>query len=189
MMLIYGKAATGKTTYCLMKVHEFVKDNKRVAFIDTEKSFSVERFGQMCCCDLDGCLNRIIFMKANGFMEQCSAIDGLWEIRNRIKLIVVDSLTGLYRKELHENEGINPLLVKQLSMLKEIEKKGEIQVILTSQIYSDADGMSQCIGGGILKKWCENVARLESEGKKRLWVDETKNEKRLFRIEDRGIIF
>ena len=46
--LIYGPAAAGKTTYCLLTSISMAKKGKKVMFIDTENGFSIERLKQLC---------------------------------------------------------------------------------------------------------------------------------------------
>ena len=38
--LVYGEAATGKTTLAVQEALKEAKENKKIAFIDTENSFS-----------------------------------------------------------------------------------------------------------------------------------------------------
>ena len=46
--LIYGPAASGKTTYCLSASIFMAKKGAKVIFIDTENGFSIERLKQLC---------------------------------------------------------------------------------------------------------------------------------------------
>lgn len=191
-MLLYGKAGTGKTTCCLMKAFEYAKrkDGKRAVFVDTENSFSLERIKQIIGEeDLSNIIDNILLLKARNFREQCSVIERLWEIKNRIGLLIVDSFTGPYRNELKEFGGINVLLTKQLASLAEIEKKEGFEVVLTSQVYKMQDGTEECIGGGMLRKWCKKIIKLEEMNGKRIWKDEASREKSMFIIDNSGIVF
>ena len=45
--VIFGPAATGKTTLCMLAALATAKSGKKILFIDTENGFSVERLKQM----------------------------------------------------------------------------------------------------------------------------------------------
>ncbi|MBI4983100.1 hypothetical protein HZC32_00445 [Candidatus Woesearchaeota archaeon] len=74
----------------------------------------------------------------------------------QIGLIVVDSISMLYRLELGQSEGIyevNAALGRQIAYLVEIARKKKIPVLLTTQVYSDFDNRDQVkiVGGDLLK--------------------------------------
>ena len=57
--LVYGEAATGKTTLALMLACDFSKFSK-VIFIDTENGFNFERFKQISQEYYEKCLKNIL---------------------------------------------------------------------------------------------------------------------------------
>ena len=74
----------------------------------------------------------------------------------QIGLIVVDSISMLYRLELGKNEEvyeINSALGKQLAYLVEIARRRKIPVLITNQVYSDFDNRDsvKMVGGDLLK--------------------------------------
>ncbi|MEK6952368.1 MAG: DNA repair protein RadB, partial [Nanoarchaeota archaeon] len=46
--IIYGPAASGKTTLAILSMVGQLKRDKKVVFVDTEKGFSIDRFMQIC---------------------------------------------------------------------------------------------------------------------------------------------
>ncbi|HII14949.1 MAG TPA: AAA family ATPase [Nanoarchaeota archaeon] len=160
---IYGKPATGKTTICLTAA---AAEKGKVVFIDTENGFYADRLMQIA-----GKLpENITVVKARDFMEQCRAVDELLNLKGKIKLVIVDSFTAHYRKELQEKHDINPLMSRQLSILSEIAREN-IPVIVTSQVYTTQENKVQPVGSNMLKNWCGNVIKLENEGRRKLIVE------------------
>lgn len=72
---IYGPAASGKTNLCLLCIANSVK-GKKIIYVDTESSFSLTRFKQVCP-DYKKALEKIIFLKPTNFKEQKAAITKL----------------------------------------------------------------------------------------------------------------
>src|SRR3989344_1111177 len=95
---IYGPAGTGKTTICLMATLSMVKD-KKVIFIDTEGSFSVERIKQLLGNkDVEKVLSKIFVLRPMTFEEQRKTIETLKDmVDSKIGLVVVDTIALLYR--------------------------------------------------------------------------------------------
>ena len=162
--LIYGPAASGKTTLCIIACIEAIKSGKRVFFIDTCNSFSVERFIQLGGKDL---LDKIFIIKAKNFNEQFKAIEKLLNVKK--SLIVVDSLTVYYRKLLKEESGVNTKMAKLMKNLAKITRKGNTAVI-TSMVYSNMEKDILPVGGGMLKNWSNCIIRLEKNETERRFV-------------------
>lgn len=163
---IYGKPATGKTTLCLMAALE---EKKKVVFIDTENGFNAERAEQIAGKVPDN----LAIVKARDFTEQCRAVDELLNLKGKLGLVIIDSFTAHYRKELQEKHDVNCLLSKQLSILSELAREG-IPVIITGQVYTTMGNDAQPVGSNMLKNWCGNVVKLENERQRRLIVEKHK---------------
>jgi len=181
---IYGQFATGKTNFCLMALSELLKQNKKVIYIDTESSFSLERLKQIMGKDYSKeKLKNIIMFKPTSFKEQIEVFDKLIKINlDKISAIFVDSIGMLYRLELglirdedvekeEEKERIrkiNLALARQLRILNEIARKKKVAVIVTNQVYqSIVDNQIHMVGGDILKYWSKCLIQLEHLGDKR----------------------
>ncbi|MDI6737367.1 MAG: AAA family ATPase [Nanoarchaeota archaeon] len=157
---IYGKPATGKTTLCLMAA---AREKGKVVFIETESGFSADRMEQIA-----GNINdNFVLIPVRSFEEQCRAVESLLELKGKISLVIIDSFTALYRQELQNKKDANPLLSRQLSILKEISATAP--VLITSQVYMTMDKKDVGpVGSNMLKSWCNNLVKLHDDGKNRL---------------------
>ncbi|MDD5193670.1 MAG: hypothetical protein PHF67_03720, partial [Candidatus Nanoarchaeia archaeon] len=103
-----------------------------------------------------------------------------------IGLIIVDSITTLYRLDLAEArkkgieqiKRINSDLANQMRILYEIARKKELPVLITSQVYNDflteeewisgKEAGVNVVGGDILKYWSKCIIELKNKnGKKK----------------------
>ena len=162
---IYGPSGSGKTNLALLTTREIAKE-KKVIYVDTEGSFSIERFKQVCP-DYNNILKNIIFMKPVNFKEQKKVFEKLREIINEsVGLIVIDTIAMLYRIELGRTKDvyeINRELGQQISYLSEIARKKNIPIILTNQVYSDFENKNnvKMVGGDILKYGSKTLIELK----------------------------
>ena len=181
---IYGEPATGKTTIALMSAVNYCK-NKKVVFIDTEKSFNLERFKQLGGNVQE--LDNVFVIRPVSFSDQLEKIESLNKIKN-IGLIVVDSLGMKYRKEVRENyKETNDILHKQMKILNDFSKN--IPVILTNQVsFKVESNKNDILGGDKLKNWCKKLIRLEKEPR-RFIFEKPESKQFLFNINEKGIQF
>lgn len=164
---IYGKASTGKTNLCLLLASKLAKE-KKIFFIDTEGSFSPERIKQF---EGEDSLKNIFVLKANDFNEQCIAIEKLLNFKKNMGLVIVDSLSMHYRKEIQErNERANSKLSRQLSILAELTREG-IPVIITTQVYSRFDNSIVPVGSDMIRNWSQCLIRLDNEHKRKIIIE------------------
>jgi DNA repair protein RadB len=173
---IYGPAASGKTTICLLAAISASRQGK-VVFIDTEGGFSVERLKQLTK-NYDSVLNKIFLLKPTTFEEQTKAFELLnktiqEDVQNKFKLIIVDTISMLYRvkKEDEDIRELNRKLSYQLNILNQIARKKNMPVIITSQVYSDFEDRNsvRLVGGDIIKYSSKCIIELENigDGKKK----------------------
>lgn len=153
---IYGPAGSGKTNFCMIASVYVVKTGKKVIFIDTEGGFSTERLKQIDSSYRETIPN-LIFLKPMSFKEQKIAFERLKEIINdKIGLVVVDTISMLYRLELGKKEDvyeINRELGQQLNYLIEIARRHNIPILVTNQVYANFEQKDQVnlVGGDLLK--------------------------------------
>jgi len=153
---IYGPAGSGKTNLALLSAINVARNNKKIIYVDTEASFSVERLKQMAF-DYKKILEKIVFLKPTNFKEQKEAFDKLRNlIDNKIGFIVIDTIAMLYRLELGKTEdvyGVNREMGLQLSYLSEIARKKNIPVLITNQVYSNFENKNKVniVGGDLLR--------------------------------------
>ncbi|MGB9708257.1 MAG: DNA repair and recombination protein RadB [Candidatus Pacearchaeota archaeon] len=184
---LYGPAGSGKSNFCVMAAAQQASRSRKVIYIDTEGGFSVTRLKQIAP---ESIAKNIILFKATRFYEQCKAFDKLLELIKspNISLIIVDSMTMLYRLELGEASQekdkerariINSALIKQLRILTEIARKKHIPVLITNQVYSEFLSREDfeagkpksviMVAGDILRYWSKCIIELQNlgQGKKR----------------------
>jgi len=154
---IYGPAGSGKTNLCVLAAIRVAKQGGKVIFIDTEGGFSAERAKQICGNDTPKVLENIFFFHPTDFKEQQEVFEKLKDmIDDDVKLIVVDTISMLYRLERGTNEepfNANLELSKQIAYLTQIARKSNIPVLIANQVYADFDNPNcvKIVGGDILK--------------------------------------
>jgi len=153
---IYGPSGAGKTNLCLIAAVKIAEEGKKVLFIDTEGGIAVERIKQISPRYND-LLPRMVFFNPVNFSEQSEIFDTLKEMVNEsVGMIIVDSISMLYRLELGKKEEIyevNAALGRQIAYLVEIARRKKIPVLITNQVYADfevKDGVKM-VGGDLLK--------------------------------------
>jgi len=176
--VLYGGPGSGKTNFCLLAAVSQAKKGKKVVFIDSEGGFSVDRVKQIVG-EKDGVkevMQNTLLMKPTNFEEQKKAFVELGKhLRKEVGLIVVDSITILYRLEFAnarekgeaEIQKINSDLVRQIKTLAEIARKQNIPVLVTTQVYKWED-QQNIVGGDILKYWAKCLIELENDKGRRI---------------------
>lgn len=167
---IYGPAGAGKTNFCILAALSAIKSDKKVIYIDTEGGFSIERFKQLS--DKIELLENILFFLPTRFEEQKEIFSKLNEyVNNKIGLIIIDSISMLYRLELGQNEEVyetNRELGKQISLLTEISRKLKIPILITSQVYTSfEDNKLHLVGGDLIKYGSKCLIELQLNDSRR----------------------
>jgi len=153
---IYGPAGSGKTVLCILCAVSVARKGKKIIYVDTEGSFSLERLKQIAL-DYKKILQKIAFLKPTSFEAQKKSFEKLKElVDEKIGLIVVDTIAMLYRLELGKNEDVyevNRELGKQLAYLTEISRKKHIPILIANQVYSNFENKDKVniVGGDLLK--------------------------------------
>ena len=153
---IYGPSGSGKTNLCLLAAVRVAESGKNVLFIDTEGGIAVERIKQISN-DYEQVLARILFLNPVTFEEQKVAFSKLKALAGEdVGLIIVDSISMLYRLELSQAEevyDVNSALGKQIASLVEIARTKNIPVLITNQVYADFEQKDKVkmVGGDMLK--------------------------------------
>jgi len=150
---IYGPAGSGKSVTGMMAAIDVIEKGGNVIYIDTEGGFSIERLKQIHY-DHQKILDHITFIKPMTFDEQKTIIEKLTEkVTPNIKLIVVDSLSMLYRLDLGKNEEVfesNRELGRQISNLTKLARTFNIPVLLTNQVYTNFENGIKMVGGDMI---------------------------------------
>jgi len=189
----YGESGSGKTNVCIQIAAEVAQNGENVAYIDTESSFSPERFIQIASEEK---LDNILLKDATTFQEQQEAIASLHEIKDDIGLIIVDSMVSLYRLKVNgENASdVNSKLSDQLSNLSRIARKQDIPVVLTNQVYTSFDEDElELVGRDVPRYWSKCLVQLSQrdDGGRIARIDKHRSiqegERASFSISDSGI--
>lgn len=187
--LFYGPSASGKTNFVILAACHIAKKNKKVIFIDTEGGLSLDRIKQISGGLPEFILKNILILKPINFEEQKKAfirlLKELKNQKNNIGLIVVDSMTMLYRLELAESrkKGLEAIretnsdLAKQMKTLYEIARQNNLPILITSQVYSEflnekdwvagKEAKMNIVGGDLLKYWSKTIIELKLKNNKR----------------------
>ncbi len=153
---IYGPSGSGKTNLCLLAAVKIAEEGKKVLFIDTEGGIAVERIGQLTS-QYHAVLEKILFWNPVTFEDQKAMLGSLKTLAAEdIGLIIVDSISMLYRLELSQAEevyDVNSALGRQIAQLVEIARTKNIPVLITNQVYADFENKDKVkmVGGDLLK--------------------------------------
>jgi len=189
----YGESGSGKTNVCIQIAAEVTKNGGKAAYIDTEASFSAERFIQIASEEK---LDQILLKDATTFEEQEEAIESLEEVKDDIDMIIVDSMVSLYRLKVNGDNAseINNELSGQLSKLSGIARKQDIPVVVTNQVYTsfEKDDL-ELVGRDVPKYWSKCLVQLSqnSDGQRIAEIAKHRSiaegEKVSFKITDNGL--
>lgn len=160
---IYGPAGCGKTNVALCTTI-VCAESRKVIYIDTEGSFSLDRFRQLGGTGEQ--LKNIIFMEPHAWKEQHAVVQKMDAIvkKEEVGLIIIDSLVTLYRLELDQEnfQLINKQLATQYSILSMISRKYKIPVLVTNQVYGlGKDEQIELTSRAIAKYWSKALIELK----------------------------
>ncbi len=138
--LVYGESGSGKTTFLLQCIRNCTLRGARAIFIDADNTFSSERLKQIANKDLSKIAPRILLFQLSSFNEQAQIINHLEKYLTKgsdIRLIVVDTITNLYRRELggsSKNFSLNRELNRQVALLLSLARNYDVALLLASQV-------------------------------------------------------
>lgn len=161
---IYGPPGAGKTNFCLLAMANLPE--KKILYVDTEGSFSLARFKQVCK-NYEEVLNRTIFLTPTTYSEQKDAFEYMRKVVDeKFGLIIVDSIATLYRLELgvsNDVQSVNRELSLHMALLTEIARKRKIPVIMTNQVYADLEERDKVktVGGDVTKYWSRVLLEIQ----------------------------
>jgi DNA repair protein RadB len=173
--LVYGEAETGKTSLAVQCAVNCARRGIKSLFIDTDGTFSYERLSQIAEYDYEKISPLMIIMRPTTFQEQSRAIDHLEKvITKKFGLIVVDTVTSLYRVELNDTEetyAANRELNRQLAVLTQIAKTLGVAVLVISQVRSVPFGDDveiKPVATRVLNYWSEIILDMKQTSQTRV---------------------
>jgi RecA/RadA recombinase len=167
--LIYGEPETGKTTLAMQCAVNCALQNLKTLFVDCDNTFSPKRLSQVASGKFEEIADRIILMKPADFREQTAVIDRISEYTAKnFGLIVIDTLTSLYRAEVAESSGKafgpNRELNRQIAILSQTAKTQKMPIVITSQVHSVFDDSYVSVAPvatRVLKFWADTIIAMK----------------------------
>lgn len=173
--LVYGEAETGKTSLAIQCAVGCARMGYKTMFIDSDGTFHERRLSQIAYHDFDAISPFIILVRPTTFREQGLMIDHLDEyVTKRFGLVVVDTVTSLYRVELgapEENFKLNRELNRQVACLAQIAKTRKVVTLITGQVRGiiiEGKGSVEPVATRVLKFWSDVVINLKNTGQTRV---------------------
>lgn len=169
--LVYGEAETGKTSLVMQCAVSSARMGYKTIFIDSDGTFSSRRLSQIAYNDFKEVSPFIVLVRPTTFKEQALAIDQLDDyITKKVRLVVVDTITSLYRVELgepKENFALNRELNRQVACLAQIAKTHGVATLITSQVrsvFAEGGESVEPVATRVLKFWSDIVIELKNTG-------------------------
>ncbi len=166
---IFGDFGVGKTTFALQTALNSAKLGRYVIFVYTKPNFPSEKI-QLIFKDSDEILENILFIQTTKFIELFRIIFNfeflvLKEAHQKLSLIIIDSITNLYRLELNmekkeRNYNLNYQLNQMLANLTYLNQIYGIEIMVVNEVSK--------------KNFDDQVIEAESGGKvMEFWVDKS----------------
>ncbi|MFX1301870.1 MAG: hypothetical protein ACFFBV_14125 [Promethearchaeota archaeon] len=165
---VWGNYGVGKTTFVLQTVINTIKDKKKVVYIYTKPNLPSEKIFNLSK-DSEGILDRIIIIKPIDFEDLNNIVFNLEflilnDIDNKndqLKLIVIDSITELYRLELNtdkkeKNYNLNYQLNQILANLMYLNETYNIEILVVNEASRkkfDDQLIEVQSGGKVIEFW------------------------------------
>lgn len=169
MHLIYGEAETGKSTLAMQCAVNCARIGYKTIYIDSEGTFSTKRLSQIASSDVQEIASNIILARPSTFGEQTVLLDKLDEyVTEKVGLIIVDTITSLYRAELggetKKTFKLNRELNRQMACLAQIAKARKVAALFTSQVRSvfmTDETSIEPVARRVLDFWANTVINLK----------------------------
>ena len=168
--LLYGEASTGKTILSMQCALEVARKDFRVFYVDADQSFSAHRLERMIGGPQQA--EKIVLFRPEDFRDQVEIIENLENVLTKTPaLVVVDSITGLYRSDEGGSGKIfarNRELNRQLAHLNSLAARYTLWVLLTGQVHSTPSGgewLVEPVATRTLRHWSDLVLRLRQTPK------------------------
>jgi DNA repair protein RadB len=167
--LVYGEAETGKTTLAMQCAMNCALRGYKTLFVDCDGTFSARRLSQIASQNFAEIAELIILVKPDSFEEQKQFMDRLSDyVTKNFGLVIIDTVTSLYRVKIAESEGkafeLNRELNRQMALLAQIAKTSKIAVLATSQVrsvFNDTYVSIEPVATRVLKFWADIILAMK----------------------------
>lgn len=164
---VYGIASAGKTQLCFQLVaHTLVQmaqmqKQKKIIFVDTENTFKPNRLLDILKgygIDNSALLKEVMVFRVFTVKAQMDVLEAIEQVLrgDSIGLLVIDSLTALFRSEYHSKTQLierQQILGLYLSKLNLLAYKYNFPIFTTNQISANPDEINEPVkhvGGNIV---------------------------------------
>jgi len=177
LLSIWGDFGTGKTTFSIQLLLRNTSDNYKSIYIYTKPNFPFIRLYNIFENDIEKISSNILMIQSTNFDDLYQFIFNLEFIilQNRknneklIKLIVIDSLTDLYRLELDQEKKdknfiLNYRLNTILGNLAHLNNEYGIDIAIVNELSKKSiDGELSEVesGGNVMDYWIQNSIKIE----------------------------
>ena len=174
---IWGDFGVGKTTLSLQTANSYALNKKKVLYIYTKPNLPFKKISAVFENNLEDVLECILFIHVTNFDDIFNFIFNLeFVVLNDLKtkngtfnLIIIDSITDLYRLELNrEKKGKNVILNyslnQMLANLVNLKQKYEVGVLVVNEISRRTqEGQTYEVesGGNVMQYWVTNSIKIE----------------------------
>jgi len=174
---LWGDFGVGKTTLSLQTANIYALNKKKVLYIYTKPNLPIKKISTVFDTHLDDALDNIVFIHTTNFDDLFKFIFNLeFAVLNDLKtengtfnLIIIDSMTDLYRLELnHEKKEKNFILNYKLNQLLanlvHLNQKYEIGILIVNEnSRRTQEGQTYEVesGGNVMQYWVTNSIKIE----------------------------
>ena len=174
---IWGDFGVGKTTLSLQTANSYTLNKKKVLYIYTKPNLPFKKISAVFENNLEDVLEHILFIQVTNFDDIFNFIFNLeFAVLNDLKtkngtfhLIIIDSMTDLYRLELnHEKKEKNVILNYRLNQLLatlvNLKQKYEVGILVVNEVSRRTqEGQTYEVesGGNVMQYWVTNSIKIE----------------------------
>ena len=174
---LWGDFGVGKTTLSLQIAKKYALNRKKVLYIYTKPNLPLKIIETVFENNLEDVLENNLFIHATNLDDLFGFIFNLeFGVLNDLKtkngtynLIIIDSMTDLYRLELNsEKKGknfiLNYKLNQMLANLVSLKQKYEIDILIINETSRRAlEGQTYEVesGGNVMQYWVSNSIKIE----------------------------
>jgi RecA/RadA recombinase len=162
----YGEAAAGKTTVALQFSNAVNRIGARTIYINSESTSPIERLEQISGKKFEHIKGKMMILSPKNFEEQSALIDDIeLYAHDETRLVVIDTLTRLYRAVLDDRET-NYLnhreLNRQAGVLKGLARERNVAVLVLNQVRGSMDSTEgfEPVAGNILDYWSDYILKM-----------------------------
>lgn len=176
ILSIWGEVGVGKTSLSLQVAFKNALNEHNIIYIYTKPNFPFEKVYNFTQQLSNKILNNIKFIKSTDFEDIYSLVFNLefivaneFKRQNQIiKLIVIDSVTDLYRLKLNKEKKeknfiLNYKLNQLLANLSYLNEQHDINILIVNDItYKQQDGKTKEIqsGGMVMDYWIDTSIKI-----------------------------